>query len=793
MKLKPTIIKISTLAFLLFFICTINAQTTLTLQPDAVLGKDAMLHGLPSLTNTNYGTNTEYQGAAWTYGGTFGITRGIVEFDLSSIPVGAVITSAQLSLFATGTTTGSGAHAGANAGWLSRITSTWTESTVTWNTAPTFTTTNQVALAASSNVNQDYLNIPVTNLLQDMVDNPCSSFGFIIRMQTEQTYRRLNFCSSDYSVATKRPMLVVTYTTATVTTGAINLGADTTLCPGQTLPLSVFVPASTYLWQDGSTNASYTVSQPGTYWVQATSCIGTFADTIVVSYNNTSLNLGNDTTLCAGQTLLLDATSSGGTYSWQNLSTNPTYTVSQTGTYWVNMINNGCLFSDSIDVIVTSPINVNLGNDTILCSGQNLLLDATQLNVSYLWQNGSTNATFLVNSPGIYWAQVSNACQTVTDSVTVSYVTLPTSFLGSDSTICAGQNLVLNATVPLASYTWQDLSTNSTFVVTQPGTYWVDVLLNGCSAVDTVVVTVQPSLVLNLGADTILCSGQNLLLNPIAQLANYLWSNNSTNNTLVLSNAGTYWLELTNACETISDTIQVNLLSPPLINLGADAFLCPGQTVQLNATSPNAIYQWQDNTTSAQFALSQPGTYWVNVTNFCGTTSDTIVFANGATPQVFIGNDTTLCFDKKLILSNANFAFNTYLWSTGDNTNSLSINAAGTYWLQATTGCGSSSDTIEIAYADCDCSIYVPNSFTPDGNEYNNVFVPVFKCSLFSYEFAIYNRWGEMIFQSNDYSIGWDGTYGGKIAQDGIFNYEVKYTTEDNINHVSRGHVNLLR
>lgn len=644
----------------LFSLLTANlhAQVTITLQPDSVCGKDALLTSLPSQSSMNFGNNDQFLAAAWTVGGVFTIVRSIVEFDLSSIPAGATITSAQLSLYAWASTTGSGPHSGLNDGWLNRITSPWVENTVTWNTAPTFTTVNQVALPQSTGPNQDYLNIPVTTLVQDMVNNPGTSFGFMAQMQTEQTFRRLNFCSSDHLIPARHPKLVITYTSpSTSVVNPVNLGPDTTLCPGQNLPLSVNVSGATYLWQDNSTNSTFTVTQPGTYWVQANTCSGVFTDTIVVNYSTSGV--------------------------------------------------------------------INL--------------------------------------------------------------------LGPDTLLCLGQNLILNASTPSATYSWQDLSTNSTFNVTQTGTYWVNVSVGGCVYTDSINVGYIPPLSLNLGPDTVICSGQNLFINPPVQMASYLWSNNSTNPSFLTSTAGTYWLQLSNTCETISDTILVNVLSVPVIDLGPDNFLCPGQTVNLNANSPNSTYQWQNNSTNSMFSVGQPGTYWVNVTNNCGTTSDTIVFIDGSAPSLFIGNDTTLCLGKNLIISNVNPAFNSYQWSTGATTNSLSINLPGTYWLQASTNCGNVSDTIEVVFADCDCNIYIPNTFTPDNNEYNDQFLPVFKCNLFSYEFTIYNRWGEVVFQSNDPLIGWDGTYGGKIAQDLLFNYSLKYTTEDNINHVSRGHVNLLR
>ncbi len=193
----------------------IQGQTVLTLQPDASEGKDALLHGLASEVSTNYGDHTEILATAWTFSEVPGNTRSIFEFDLSSIPTGSTISSSYLSLYAQGAA-GNGPHStesGSNKSWIRRITTNWNEYTVTWNIAPTSTTHNQVLLPPTSYDDEDFPNIDVTQLVQDMIDDPANSYGFLIRLKTEDYYRRMVFCSSDHSDTTRHPKLVVTYTT----------------------------------------------------------------------------------------------------------------------------------------------------------------------------------------------------------------------------------------------------------------------------------------------------------------------------------------------------------------------------------------------------------------------------------------------------------------------------------------------------------------------------------------------------------------------------------------------------
>ena len=193
------------------------STTTLTLQPNAADGKDAFLHGLPSEANVNYGDNPQFLASSWTIDFEEFLVRSIIDFDLSSIPSGATITGASLSLYAWADVSGSGMHStisGPNDCWLERITTSWDEMTVTWTSQPATTTLNRVSLPASTSDDQDYLDIDVTQLIQDIYADPANSFGLMLKIKNEAEYRKMNFCSSDYINPTRRPKLVVTYTTA---------------------------------------------------------------------------------------------------------------------------------------------------------------------------------------------------------------------------------------------------------------------------------------------------------------------------------------------------------------------------------------------------------------------------------------------------------------------------------------------------------------------------------------------------------------------------------------------------
>jgi len=187
------------------------ADSCVILRPDWEIGKDAVVLNRPGYENTNYGVHPDFICNAWVNGGDDVFQRSLLEFDLSFIPSNSSIVSAELSLYSNPLSGNTQLHSGANSSYLQRITSTWNEGTVTWNNQPTTTTANQVTLAQSVSQTDNYPKIPVTALVQDMVNNPSSSFGFMLRLQTEVKMRTLVFAASDHPDTSLHPKLEICY------------------------------------------------------------------------------------------------------------------------------------------------------------------------------------------------------------------------------------------------------------------------------------------------------------------------------------------------------------------------------------------------------------------------------------------------------------------------------------------------------------------------------------------------------------------------------------------------------
>ncbi len=182
----------------------------INLQPDGVIGKDALFGSI--VPDTNYGAADRLQLYSWTNSGTLNTIRDALDFDISAIPEGAIIDSAYISLYFTPNSPYGDGHQGETGFIIQRITSDWEESTVTWNNQPSATTTNQVLVEGAIIPTQDFTDINITQLIQDYCLDMDNSFGLLLKLQDEDPYKSLLLASSDYLNEQLRPKLNIYYT-----------------------------------------------------------------------------------------------------------------------------------------------------------------------------------------------------------------------------------------------------------------------------------------------------------------------------------------------------------------------------------------------------------------------------------------------------------------------------------------------------------------------------------------------------------------------------------------------------
>ncbi|MBL0078287.1 MAG: gliding motility-associated C-terminal domain-containing protein [Bacteroidetes bacterium] len=583
---------------------------------------------------------------------------------------------------------------------------------------------------------------------------------------------------------------------------SVNLGNDTSLCAGQTLTLTQNIAGVSYTWSDGTTNNSITVNTSGTYWLEIDngSCTGRDSIDINISTSGLSLNLGNDTSLCAGQTLTLTQNIAGVNYTWSDGTTNNSITVNTSGTYWLEIDNGSCTGRDSIDIIIsTSGLSLNLGNDTSLCAGQTLTLTQNIAGVSYTWSDGTTNNSITVNTSGTYWLEIDNGSCTGRDSIDIIISTSGLSLnLGNDTSLCAGQTLTLTQNIAGVNYTWSDGTTNNSITVNTSGTYWLEIDNGSCTGRDSIDIIISTSgLSVNLGNDTSLCAGQTLTLTQNIAGVNYTWSDGTTNNSITVNTGGTYWLEIDNGSCTGRDSIDIIISTSGLsVNLGNDTSLCAGQTLTLTQNIAGVSYTWSDGTTNNSITVNTSGTYWLEIKRSNCSFIDSINIDFAISPFVDLGSDTTICENEKIYYYLPAGEYN-YVWSNGITSPNGILGGPGIFWVNASNGICSIFDTIIVKLdPNCDCKFFIPNAFSPNNDGINDNFYVNLECQVSNFSFRIFNRWGELIYFSEDEKGYWDGKYNGKEQPIDGYLYQIEYfpTETRTKNLISKnGYFNLVK
>lgn len=416
------------------------------------------------------------------------------------------------------------------------------------------------------------------------------------------------------------------YVTVQAPSPPVSISAsDTILCNGQSVTLiSSDSTGNTWNTVPPQTTQSITVNTPGIYIVTSAAACGTSSDTISISsLNNPVINLGNDTIVCTPNiNVLLNAQNPGATYLWHDNSGNQTFTATMPGTYYVEVTNLCGSSSDTLQVILQGVPQVDLGSDSLICGPLvPFVLDVQNTGSAYLWQDGSQNQTFSVTDSGTYYVSVSNVCGSASDTIHIRRQLVPQVNLGNDTAVCTGTPfaILLNAGFPDAMYQWQDNTTNATLPVTQPGTYYVEVSNDCGSAFDTLhIISITVPLV-NLGNDTMICPGNPFTLDATSPGASYQWQDNSTNATYSDTTPGIYYVEVSNACGSGSDTLVVSPFPVPVSNMQDTLLSCGITELLLDAKNPGADYLWSTGQTSETIVVDQTGEYWVEI-QVCNTT-----------------------------------------------------------------------------------------------------------------------------------------------------------------------------
>lgn len=306
-----------------------------------------------------------------------------------------------------------------------------------------------------------------------------------------------------------------------------------------------------------------------------------------------------------------------------------------------------------------------------------------------------------------------------------------------------------------------------------------------------------PGYIYGFAADTTICEADNAIIgtqnfNPDSNTT-FLWHDGSSGETYPVKSTDTIaWVKVTFADGCFySDTIRINRSPSPFVDMGFDITLCSADTLFPLQQSENIDFLWDDGTTNPYQVVSATGNYGVAVTNEFGCMAyDEIWVTVIPVPEVNLGQDTTIRAGDMVLLDAGNPGA-LFLWSTGETTQSITGFADQTYWVQVVKDGCMASDTIFIGEFP-PCTLAIPTAFSPNGDGINDALY-VRGDNFIEFELLIFNRWGEMVFQTKDISVGWNGTYQGKDQAVDAYNFILRGKCVDGQFTSNQGTITLLR
>jgi len=360
--------------------------------------------------------------------------------------------------------------------------------------------------------------------------------------------------------------------------------------------------------------------------------------------------------------------------------------------------------------------------------------------------------------------------------------------------ICLGDSIILSSVVG-QEFIWNTGDTTSSIVVTpsQTTSYSLQVdggLQNICEEI-MVYVHEQPTTIMD---DSITICSNDVMILSSEIIGDYLWSTGETSEEIVVNTNGIYSVTITDTNQCIINDSTVIIVSQlPLWLMGNDAFLCQGDSLELELIGGNVQegdFLWSTSETSNSILVNDEGLYWFEFSDSICYTSDSIqIFEVHPWGGVFY-DSISIC--KENYVLNFEQDYSNYLWSTGETTSQIIVEESGIYNVDIDNQCGTYAVSIAMVF-DCSFEFYLPNSFTPNGDQINDNFKGVGR-GITHYQLSIFNRWGELLFNSNDLNTGWNGINSvGQSEPAGTYSFMVEITDVTGEFKSYIGHVNLIR
>ncbi|MCF8424442.1 MAG: gliding motility-associated C-terminal domain-containing protein [Bacteroidia bacterium] len=301
---------------------------------------------------------------------------------------------------------------------------------------------------------------------------------------------------------------------------------------------------------------------------------------------------------------------------------------------------------------------------------------------------------------------------------------------------------------------------------------------------------------------TFICAGDSSLIkfpeNKVSKEATFTWQTPKAiivhAKQLYVKYKGLHIIKIIDGKRILIDTTYLKFNDRPTFKMH-DTVIC-GNPIIVEYKNKGYSYLWSNGENTDRIKIDKQGIYWLKLNNKGCSFIDTfkVTNANFAIPN--FGKEILICENEpnKLLSVKASSDVKIY-WNTGANTPSINATKEGIYWVKSTSkNCGIKTDSVLIKYKNCDCEIFIPNSFTPNEDEKNDLFWPVFQCEYSYFSLTIFDRWGNTVYSSNNITGKWDGKFKSNPCPDDIYVYRleaIQKITDKKI--IRNGHISLFR